>query len=1221
MTRVKWILTVIFVCCITGVMLFQAPSCYAQEAGGATGTVTGRVTDSSGEVFAGAEVTLQSARGGAPLVTQSNTIGYYHFSFVAPGEYTLTAKKTGFSSIVIPHLEVEVQQTATVNIVMNPGKVVQQVNVSASAAALQTQSSTLSGVVGSRFETAIPLPLRDPTGLINLVAGVTNDNRMGLTASTGNQGGLSYQGRLSFNVNGGGRSTAITMIDGVDVTIDAGDFLSIPVVPTPDFTQEFTVQTNDQSAQFGRGSAVLNIVTKSGTNSLHGTAFEFLQNNALNANNLFANTAGRTIPHLERNQYGFALGGPVIIPHIYNGKNKTFWFVNLERMKQLAGLTVSGRVPTPAEVNGDFSNDYTTSGALAPIYNPYSVTVNPTTGAVTRSQFSGNMIPPSMMQAFAQNVAKYFPSPNNPGILGPGGVNTGISNYVASGSAPLDWNRFDVKIDEEVNPSNRVMFRFSRSYYHASPIDFYQNAANPFGLSSRENVQPGINIASSWTSILSPSLVVDQSINVSRFTDESFIPGFDPTSLGGPFASGAITNFQNSYSGGPTFPTISASGYLPLGPDTGSYLEPFANYGYQFGVIKTSGAHTLNAGFQFEYLMGSTNTNTGQPASLQYGGFTDGPNPLAPAGNTGNGFADLLLGLPNNGSSVVGGFGNYLTSKYVAGYFQDDWRVTPKLTLNLGLRYDFTTADADRHNNFDKFNPFAPNPIGSAIGPNTGGMSLNQYFQSLGTGPLQGVVVFPNSALSQGPGIVPTDYSDIAPRIGIAYSVTQKTVIRAGFARLYSLSANAPGAFGNSGGPYAVLTNVIATTNGYTPIVSPNNYFPGGFITPLGNSEGEYTLVGGSLTAGSTTERVTPYSNQWNFGIQRELPGNMTLGVAYAASSGHRLICPHGGVCSDQIPASLLAKYGSSVENTVPNPFYGIITNLRLPLSTPTVQLGQLLKQWPEFSNYSSEDTGTTQGLQSNHDTFHSSFNALEVQFNKRFSNGLSIIAAFTWSKTLANADDMDAGYLGPAAGYQQLVNFNAEYSMTADDVPKRLVIGHVYELPIGQGKTIGSSWGPGLDRVLGHWELSGITTFQSGYPMGIGVTGHTTGAFGGGNRPDVVGSPTAACVSGASRSAQIAGDSLNPAGFMTPPNFSFGNAARTLPCLKDGIKNFDWSLSKSIPIKESIHAQFRADFFNLFNRPQLGSPNTTFNSSGFGTVSSQANSPRVIQFGLKLYW
>jgi hypothetical protein len=1223
MVRAKWgrmiLLSGLAACTLLWQMAGGTPA-YAQQGAAATGSVTGRITDTSGGVFQGATITLQQKGGGAPLVTESNEDGYYRFPFVGPGNYSLKAQKTGFSDVVIPELEVQVQRTATLDITMQPGKVVEEISVSASATSLQTQTSTLSGVVDSRTETELPLPMRDPSQLINLVAGVTNDNRGYLTGTTGNAGGLSYQGRLSFSMNGGGRSTAVSMVDGVNVTIDAGDFSSVPIVPTPDFTQEFTAQTNVQPAQFGRGEGVLNIVTRSGTNAIHGAAFEFLQNNVLNSTNLFTNRAHGTNPHLERNQYGAALGGPVILPHVYDGRNKTFWFFNLERMNQLAATSISQRVPTAAELNGDFSNDYTTSGVLVPIYNPYSTTINESTGAVTRTQFQGNIIPTNLIQPYSQAWAKYYPLPNNAGILGTGGVNTGSGNFAVTGSAPVNWNRMDAKVDEDVNASNRVMFRFSNSLYYAHPVDFYHNIANSYGLSSRNNPQHGMNVVTSWTWTASPTFVVSQAINISRFTDESIVPLFDNTTLGGPFANGAIAGYENAYSGGATFPTITPSGYAGLGAGQ-PYNEPFANYSYQINAVKTRGKHTLNAGFEFEYLEGAADFIRGFPAALNYSGFTNGPNPLNPAANTGNGFADMLLGLPANSSNLTAGTSNYLISKYGAWYLQDDIRVTHKLTVNLGARYDFMTPAIARHDIKFMFNPLTPNALGSAIGPNTGGQSLNQYITSLGGGPLQGAIVFPNSGLSQGRGIVPTDLHDIAPRLGFAYSPTQKTVVRGGIARLYSLSPVAPGAFSNAGGPFSAATNIVAQTDGYTPVVSPTNYFPNGFNVSTGNTLGPLTLLGNSVGAGSTTTQVTPYYNQWNIGVERQLPGNMTLGVAYAGGEAHRLICAHGVCNTDQIPPNILAQYGSKVTNVVPNPFYGIITNPTLALSRPTVALGQLLKQWPAYANVSYSNIGITQGLQSNHDTFHSSFNALEVQFNKHFSNGLNLVAAFTWSKTLADADAMDGGYLGPNVSYQQLVNFQAEYSMTADDVPKRLVLGHVYELPVGRGKTLGSNWGGVLDKTLGHWEFSGLSTFQSGYPMAISETGHTTGAQGGGDRPNLIGSPTAACNGGASRSAKIAGASLLATPFQTASPFYFGDSARTLPCLRDGIKNLDWSLMKGIPIKESFHMEFRAEFFNLTNRPQLGAPNTTFNSSGFGQVTTQFNSPRVIQFGLKLKW
>ena len=1187
-----------------------------QEAQGATASLTGRVTDQSGAIVPGANLILQKKGGGTPMSSVSNGDGYYRFSLVSPGIYALTAKKAGFSTIEIPQIVLQVQQTANINLTLKPGTVVQEVNVSAAATSLQTQSSSLNGVVSSRTETALPLVLRDPTQLVNLVAGVTNDNRTEGENAGSNLGGLSYQGRLDFSMNGGIRDQAISMVDGVDVTVDAGSFSSVPVVPTPDFTQEFTVQTNNLSSQFGRGNGVLNIVTKSGTNEFHGDVFEFLQNNALDANNLFANTAGQPLPHLERNQYGVALGGPVYIPHVYNGKNKTFWFFNLEHLTQLGALPLITSVPTAAERAGNFSNDFATNGTPITIFDPYNVTVNPTTAAVVRQPFPNNQIPANLMNSpFAQKILSFYPLPNNPGVLAPGGLNTDIGNYNVVGSSPLDWDRYDVKLDQDVGSSQRLMFRYSGSLYHTIPINFFNNAATSQSLSTRNNLQPGQNIVFSWTWSASPTLVVTQAGDLSRFTDESTQPRFNVAQLGGPYASGSLEAYANSYAGFGAFPQIGLGGYAPLGNGFGNnYLEPFDNYSYQLGIIKTTGKHTLSAGFNFMWLQAGDNLMQGFGGQFNYGGFSSGPDPFNPSPFSGNSVADLLMGIPSGGS-MSAGFSSLYKSKFAAWYLQDEVRVTPKLTLNLGFRYDFTTPFVESNNHEFRFNPNISNPLGDAIGPNTNGQSLDQFFSNLGSRPLQGAVQFPNSPGVSGRGMVPTDFGDPAPRLGFAYAATNTTVIRGGISRMYGLSPVAPGPSTPGNGPFGASTPIVGTINGYTPNVTSNDPFPAGFNVPTYDTQGMLSLLGNQVWAGAGPG-LTPYSDQWNIGFEHQLPADSMISVVYAGEADHRLTCPFFA-CGDQIPSNLIQKYGPKVFNTVPNPFYGIITNPTLGLSAPTVQMGQLLKQWPAYSSVV-PILPPWQGPSPNNDTFQSNFNALEVQYNKRFSHGLSIMAAYTWSKNITNADSFEGGYLGPQVGYQNQVTYQGEMSLAADNVPQRLVIGHVYDLPFGRGQRFGSNWSPALDRVLGHWEFSGMSTYQAGFPIPISAAGYTTGAFGGTSRPNLIGNP---CFGGASRGAQIAGHTLNPAAFQLPANFTFGNAPRTLGCEADGIKDADWALIKNIPIKESFNIDFRAEFFNLFNRPQLGMPDTTFNSSGFGQIFNQANSPRIIQFGLKLNW
>jgi hypothetical protein len=1192
---------------------------YAQVGQGASATLTGRVTDSTGAVVPGASLTLAYAGGGLPETTKSNDVGYYTFPGLSPGSYKLTVSRTGFGDVVIPVITLEVQQTANVDVTLNPGTVTQQITVSAGATALQTQTSELSGTVSSQIEQQLPLTFRDPSQLINLVAGVSADMRGGgMGASYADSGGISYQGRLDFKINGGTNEQAIAMVDGVDVTIDAGNFSSVPIITTPDNTQEFKAMTNDYSAQFGRGAGVLNIVTKSGTNSLHGSVYEFLQNNVLDANDLFSNAAGQPLPHEERNQYGFAVGGPVWLPHLYDGRNKTFWFMDLERLDQTRFLPLVLSVPSAAEREGNFSNLYSTDGTPITIYNTADTTTSG--GTVLRVPFEGNQLP--SVNAFATNISNYWPLPNSPGVLAPNGGFTGVSDYLVAGSAPLTFDRYDIKVDHNISDANRLMWRYSKSLYHVVPVDYLTStapqSANSWGYTTRNNIQNGYNMVLSDTWTLSPTMVVTNAINWSRFIDGNPVPvAFDPTPLGGPFASGAITAYANAYDGGPVFPSISVGSYATMGNGFGEvFTEPYSNYEYELGIVKTRGKHTISGGFEFNLLQAGSNFMERYGSSLSFaGGWTDGPNPLNPTANTGNGLADLELG-EIGGGSIEAGYSAFQTSKYFGFYLQDDIKLTPKFTANLGLRYDFTTPYTERHNNSYYFVPTLANPLGNFTGPNTNGETINQYLANLGAGPVLGAEQFVNSPGSTGRSIVPTDWTNLSPRLGFAYSVRKNVVVRGGWAKLFMLNPLAPGPIPAGNGAFSATTPIVANVNGINPNVPLANPYPNGFIASTGSSQGLLSQVGlsGLIPGGDAWH--TPFSYQWNFGVQTQLPGDATISVAYAGTTSHYLNCPFFS-CGNQVPYPLVQKYGSQLTQSVPNPYYGVITNPSALLSQPTVQMGQLLTQWGAFPGLS-VFLPPIQGPGVNQDLFQNAFNALEVQYTKHFSHGLSLQVAYTWSKNLTNADAAVGSYLGPVVGYQNETTFAGEWSPSAESVPQRLVIGHVYDLPFGKGEHFGSSWPAPMDKVLGHWQFAGISTIQSGYPLGVTEAGHTTGAFGGGDRPNLVANP---CLSGQSRSQLIQNGGLNAAAFSVAAPYSFGDAPRTLSCLSDPIKNFDWSLIKFIPIKEKYTIEFRSEFFNAFNRPQLAQPDTTFNASGFGLITSQANSPRVIQFGLRVKW
>ncbi len=408
-----------------------------------TAALTGQVLDPSGAIVPGAALTLQRKDGGAPIATTSNDSGYFRFELLRPGSYEMKVTKAGFSEGLLADLQLGVNQTASINVTLQPGKLTQEIEVSASALALQTQTSSLGANVSSQQAMALPLLLRDPTQLVNLTPGVTNDLRGSYYGEVTALESVGRDNRLAFSINGGQRQMATEVVDGVDVTYSLEQFPETPLVISPDFLQEMKVHTNNLSAEFGRGAGVVNIVTKSGTNQFHGAAYEFLQNSVLNANDLFSNRLGQSKPTSKRNQYGFAVGGPVI-------KDKTFFMVDWEQLRRRKAQVILTTVPTAAQSGGDFSSLINTAGQRTTLYNPFDTSVDGTSGRTIRNPFPNNVIPASMQDTFGRNLIKYYPTPNNPGLLAANGQPTGINDLYTAGASPINFDRFDTKIDHEL---------------------------------------------------------------------------------------------------------------------------------------------------------------------------------------------------------------------------------------------------------------------------------------------------------------------------------------------------------------------------------------------------------------------------------------------------------------------------------------------------------------------------------------------------------------------------------------------------------------------------------------------------------------------------------------------------------------------------------------------------------------------------------------------------
>ena len=1188
----------------------QIPA-YAQGQG-ATATLTGQVTDASGSVVPGAKVTLTGDDTGVIIEGESNSSGYYRFPALRPAKYTLTVEQAGFAIAAVEEIILPVGQTVAVDVSLEPSTVVETITVSAAALTLNSQTSDLGSVVAERPVQDLPLVLRDPTYFVNLVPGVTSDHR----SQTGGQdrNGLSWQGRLIFSANGGQRSQSTAMVDGVDITFsNVAGISSAAIQPTPDITQEFKLITNNYSAEYGRGNSVLNIVTKSGTNEYHGTVYWFLQNDNLNANDLFLNRAGQPKAESKRNQAGFAGGGPVI-------KNKMWFFGDFERMLHTRPLNVFTRVPTQREVGGDFADLYTTGGNVINIYNPLDTFVDAGDNRTKRRPFANNMIPASMINPFGPNLLGFWGTgPSNPGLRGPNGERTEVGNLQLAETTDTKWTRGDIKIDYQHTQNHRFMGRYSQSVFNLPTAIVYGTVADNDSLSNENNRNPGFNAALSWSWTTSPTMLITQAFNYTYvLCDTTRVPGasgFDATTLGGPFGNSAQLAFVNAFSGGQAFPSISTSGYGRLGTNN-TVDEPHHNYSYQIGVVKSLGDHAFKYGFQGAYRDTSQRTSSGTGGQYGFsGGFTQGPDPLLPTVNTGNGLADLLLGFPSSGN-VASGFTTATRSKYFAWYFQDDWRVTPRLTLNLGVRYDFEKPFTDRFDRFSRLDLAAPNPLGEMSGPNTGGGTLNQFFQDLVGRPLRGAVVWPSSP-GYGRGIDETDYSNISPRLGFAYRLSDTLVMRGGFSKSYSPSLGTATVSGGGPAGNRSRTDIIGTVDGINPNVTIDNPFPNGFLEPIYDRDGLLTLVGQRAQGGATngTQR-TPYLMMWNFGFEKQLGSKSVATLAYAGSRGRRLGCTMFR-CGDQIAEADFQRAGASVFDTVPNPFFGIITDPTSILSRPEVQRGRLLTQNPHFS---SRLVGIPAWQGPNGDDFRSAFESLQFGIRTSGAEGLTLQLAYTLSKNLTNVDTLDSGWLGPSVRPQNVVDFRGEKSLSAEDTTHRVVTGWVYEMPFGRNKRFGSNMPAVADKVLGGWQVSGILTLSSGLPLGnISVTPNRSGSFGGPVRPDLIGNP---CLSASRPRGEKIEGYVNESAFALPAPFHFGSAPRTLPrCRGDGWKNFDISIAKHIPIKETVSAEFRAELFNAFNRPQLRHPNMGFGGGSFGRITRQESSPRIIQFGLKIHF
>jgi outer membrane receptor protein involved in Fe transport len=1143
----------------------------------ATGSISGSVRDPSNAVVADAKITLTNAATNESRSTTSNNLGYFAFPLLPAATYRLEAQALGFKRWIRDSIKLDVALALTIDVSFQIGATTEQVTITAEAPPLESENAALGHIVENQRIINLPLNGRNSYSFAALVPGVR--------ASAGfSQVAYGMYNDQFVSINGSRPNQNSFLLDGGANSEPA--FNGPAIFPSVDSVDQYKVQTNNFSAEFAHAAGgVINVVSRSGSNEVHGSLFEFLRNDKLVANDFFVNRAGQQKATFRFNQFGGTLGGPVVLPKIYNGKDRTFFFFSYEALRWVRGLTSSGTMPTDLERSGDFSQTRNQAGQLITIYDPLTTKPDPANpGRFIRSPFLQNIIPADRFDPVAANILKYFPHAN-----APGNPFTHTNDFVSNYSAPIHKDTVSARVDHVLNGNHRVFARFTlNNTSHNRPSIYGPDLRVSAPVLGNDQLNQRSAVAN-YTGVLKPNLVLELSSSFLRYSIQRKGPAldFDPAQLGFP---SYFHNLQPTLR--PCFPSVAVAGMgvTIAVPDSGGGLlgscgllhdgyETFQEVG---NFTYTRGAHTLKFGASF----GTNRLTTGRygaaSQSLSFApNFTQGPDPLVASGGAGFAFASFLLG---NGSGNIrsDGPGQNLLFRYYGFYLQDDWKLTPRLTLNLGLRYDYDSPWTERYNRIADFNYTAPSPV------SVPGLALVGGLQFPGTGGL------PRSQFNP-------DRNNVAPRVGFAFQLNSSTVIRGGAGIFY-----APITGGGYNGAAVPISGFLATTIwvGTVDNVTPNYYlsnpYPLGFQRATGSSQGLATLLGQDVT-GMDRSRVTPYAEQWNFNIQHTLPKSFLIDAAYAGSRGLHLF---GNLNPNQLPNQYLGL-GSALGQLVPNPFSGLITTGTL--SAAQVQRGQLLRPYPQFTSV------TVGNVSYGASTYH----ALQAKLERRFASGFSLLVSYTFSKLIDDVAATTTGYPGEIFGGDSIQDFNNrrnERALADFDTPHYLAINSIYELPVGPGKKF-LKHGP-LSVVLGGWQLNGISIFHSGFPLEVFTAANNIFNYGGPQRANWNGQNPNTSGSMSSRIGQY----FTPAAFSQPGPYTFGNVARQLGILRSpGLANLDLSIFKNFQFVERFRLQFRAESFNLMNHPQFGPPNTTIGTPAAGVISTVNNAPRDIQFALKL--
>jgi hypothetical protein len=1139
------------------------------------GSISGVIVDATKAAIPGVSVKVINTGTNAATTITSSESGTYSAANLPPGVYRIEASIPGFRSTNVDGIRLVAGATARIDVTLNLGAVTESVDVVAANALMQTEDAKVTTNISNELIDKLPLVVGGAMrSVFDLVSTIPE-----------------AKGSGSNVVLGGGQGGAFgATLDGISVNTNrnAETTETAFLTPSVEAITEFSVETNGFKPEFGQaGGGAITFASKSGTNQFQGSVYNFLRNDALDEKGFFESTKGI----YRQNNFGASLGGPVKIPNMYDGRNRTFFFAAYEGfMNRQASNALTLSVPTPEMYDGDFSNWVNSSGRMLVIYDPATTRPNPNGTGFIRDPFPGNRIPADRFSAVAKQylaLARSAVVPNRPGLV-PGTFGYVSNNYLSPGGTTQErTNKFSVKVDHALSSAHRLAYLFNRTTNRTEP-----GASGAAGLPAPFNTFQATSFdgdlhRGSWDWIISPRMVNHLSVGVNTFNKNAFSPNVDQGWRDRICIPNAVDCNQN-------FGIISFSEFSTWGGSSYNGTEQ-PRFSIKDDLTISKGSHTIKSGFTFDRQQAN---GFGQQDIGGRAGFdfkeTAIPGTTTLANGGGNSFASFLLGVADTGRTETF---RYLQQiyPYYGFYAQDDWRVTSKLVVNYGARYEFTKPPRAGGDQYSDFSPTKPNP------------AVNNY---------PGALVF----AGDGPGregtstLFPGYYGAFAPRVSLAYRASDKMIVRGGVGRSFGRVTviQSSSHFAGFIGQYVFSS----PDSGITPAFNLDQGLPAYPLPPLidpafsNNNDVDWFN-------GQAASRPAVYDN-WTVSVQRELRKGLMVELDYNGVRGTHL--QSGLLNPNQVPMSvvndLIARFGPTgardlLNSNITSPA-AIAAGITPPypnFTNPAVQrsrtVAQALRPFPQYLAVNAQSGG---GDKNGRSQYHAGV----LKVNQRLSGGVLVQASYTYSKLMTDADSFSGSGRALDAARPEL-----EWSIGRFDQTHSIKINSVFELPFGEGRR----WlKTGIaNQIAGGWRIGVIQSYSSGFPIAV-TTNASLNIFNGTNRPNVTGADWRAPLAG-SEFDPLVDRFLNRAAFVQPVG-ELGNAPRVNP----DVRRF-WNLSENVSLAKSIRAtgkldmDIRVEAFNIFNRVIWGAPNTDFSSNNFGLINSQANSPRQMQLGLKLYW